>query len=293
MAKSDEENVVVKPQYTNDQGKDHNDGVFQRFRSESHGNIFSLQESNGRYVDVTNSFAPESPRFHHVLLLRVGLLVWSIVSLALSIISIDQENRSLYLAYLTRQGLVISICYQIAACIVTIHRKSLSQPNRDSQYEPSVLVKVMWFLYFLATPLEIIITILYWVLEYPTKDISPSYVTIFVHGILAILLLIDGNLIARIPLRIKQVLGMLIYAVLYLIWTVIHGVIGIGNGSEDGDLLYDVIDWKEKPLATAITSIIIVVVVVPIVFIFIWMLSLVSKCSSFNGGRRQLHDYNC
>jgi len=293
MAKSDEENVVVKPQYTNDQGKDHTDGVFQRFRSESHGNIFSLQESNGRYVDVTNSFAPESPRFHHVLLLRVGLLVWSIVSLALSIISIDQENRSLYLAYLTRQGLVISICYQIAACIVTIHRKSLSQPNRDSQYEPSVLVKVMWFLYFLATPLEIIITILYWVLDYPTKDINPGYVTIFTHGILAILLLIDGNLISRIPLRIPQVLFIMIYAVLYLIWTAIHAVSGIGNGSKDGDLLYHVIDWKEKPLATAITSIIIGVVVVPTVFMFIWMLSLVSKCSSFNGGRRQLHDYNC
>jgi len=289
MTEHDEENFEVN-QFDNDQKTDHGIGICQRFRSELRADFFSLEESSGRYIDVADSFAPASPRFHHVLLLRAGILVLSIISLALSLYY--EENYFMWLGYLTNLGLVISIAYQITACIVTFRRKYLTQPNADFHDELSIPMKIMWFLYVWSVPNELIITLLFWALDYPVKeDKSLRFDTFTNHGIIALLLLIDGNLIARIPLRIKNIVVMEIYSILYLIWTVIHAISGIGNGTNEGDLLYEVIDWKNKPIATLITSVLIVVVVVPIMFMLAWLLSLIGKGFTFAGGRRQLHAY--
>jgi len=290
MTEHDEENFEVNSQFDNDQKTDHGIGICQRFRSELRADFFSLEESSGRYIDVADSFAPASPRFHHVLLLRAGILVLSIISLALSLYY--EENYFMWLGYLTNLGLVISIAYQITACIVTYRRKYLTQPNANFHDELSIPVKIMWFLYLWSVPNELIITLLYWTLDYPVKeDKSLQFHTVTNHGIIALLLPIDGNLIARIPLRIKHVAVMQIYSVLYLIWTIIHAFSGIGNGIYEGDTLYEVIDWKNKPIATLVTSILIVVVVAPVMFMLAWLLTLIGKGFKFAGGRRQLHAY--
>jgi len=289
MTDHDEENIEVD-QSDNDQKTDHGIGICQRFRSELRADFFSLEESSGRYIDVADSFAPASPRFHHVLLLRAGILVLSIISLALSLYY--EENYFIWLGYLTNLGLVISIAYQITACIVTYRRKYLTQPNANFHDELSIPVKIMWFLYVWSVPNELMITLLFWTVDYPVKeDKSLQFHTFTTHGIIALLLLIDGNLIARIPLRIKHVAVMQIYSVLYLIWTVIHAFSGLGNGNKKGDTLYEVIDWKNKPVATLITSILIVVVVAPVMFMLAWLLSLIGKGFTLAGGRRQLHAY--
>lgn len=262
-----------------------NIGIFQRISFEARESIFSLKEPNGQYVHVANSFAPDSPRFHHILLLRIVLLIWSIVSLVHSIESRPEEEGFIYLAYLTHQGLVISIFYQLIACVVTFYKKSLIQPNADSNYELNALMKTMWLLYFLSVPLEIIITALYWTLEYPTTEGPLKYRSLYGHAILALMLLIDGNLIARIPLKIKQVLAIVVYVVLFLIWTIIHAFSGIGDGNNDSgsDLLYDVVDWKGDPLKTSIIFVIVLTVVAPIVFLLIWTLSLAGTRHTING----------
>jgi len=293
MTEHDEENIEVNSQFDNDQKTDHGIGICQRFRSELRADFFSLEESSGRYIDVADSFAPASPRFHHVLLLRAGILVLSIISLALSLDD-AAENRFIWIGYLTHLGLIISIAYQITACIVTYRRKYLTQPNANFHDELSMPIKIMWFLYVWSVPNELIITLLFWTLDYPVtvkEDKSLQFHTFTTHGIIALLLLIDGNLIARIPLRIKHIAVIEIYSILYLIWTVIHAISGIGNGTNEGDLLYEVIDWKNKPIATLITSVLIVVVVVPIMFMLAWLLSLIGKGFTFAGGRRQLHAY--
>lgn len=284
MTTHDEENVEVERQssYVDNPKIDHDTGICQRFRFELSADFFSLEEPNGKYIDVANSFAPDSPRYHHVLLLRAGILVISIISLALSLDRAG-ENRFIWLGKLSNLGLVIAIAYQITACIVTFRRKYLTQPNADFHDELSIPMKIMWFLYVWSVPNELIITLLFWTLDYPVKeDKNIRFDTITVHGIIALLLLIDGNLIARIPLRIKHFKVMEIYAILYLIWSVIHAFSGIGNGNSEGDLLYDVLDWKDKPIATLIISSIIVGVVIPVVFMLAWLLSLI-------GERRQVH----
>lgn len=248
----------------------------------------SLKEPSGQYIDIANSFAPVSPRYHHVMILRALLPVWSIVSLGLSIHTQEKANRFIYLGYATRQGLIFSIAYQIAAFILTLHRPCLTQPYPDSQDMLSKPVKAVWFLYALSVPLEILITLLYWTLDYD-KDSKIWYSTIYCHGIIAIMLLVDGNLIARIPLRIKQMLFVEIYALLYMIWSLIHSMSGIGNGNREGDLIYDVMDWEDKTIMTIIIALIVLLVVTPLCFMLAWVLSIVGKGFVFDGGRRRLH----
>lgn len=294
MTGIDEESAPPNDHYNADETIQSN-GISKHFKSELHKTYFSLQEPTGNSIDIANTFAPASPRFHHVLVLRVLLLVWSIISLVFSLRDWGEPNRFIYLGYLTHLGFVIAIVYQITACIVTVHRKSLTQPltkNADemSQYNgPSKLVKTMWFLYSLSAPNEILITILYWALDYPTKGGVPKYSSVYVHGILAVLLLIDGNLIARIPIRIKHFITFEIYCVLYLTWSLIHALSGVGNGDKDGDLLYNVIDWKDKPISTLITVVLLLLIATPMIFMLVWLLSLVGGCVSFNGERRQIH----
>ena len=140
----------------------------------------------------------------------------------------------------------------------------------------------------MCAPSEIFITLLYWVLVYEDGD-QVEYRSIYTHGILMVLLLIDGNCVARIPLRLKQILFMEIYLLLYLIWTVIHSASKIGNGNIDGDLLYDVVDWSNKPGKTALLCVILLLLIVPYVFVIAYTLSLIGKGFAFNGTRRYLY----
>jgi len=288
MTQSDEE---IADNYEETRLRDDNGnniiGVWKYFGYELRGEPMSLKEPSGQYIDVANSFAPISPHYHHVMILRALLPVWSIVSLGLSIHTQEKANRFIYLGYATRQGLIFSIAYQISAFILTLHRTCLTQPNPDSQDMLSKPLKVVWFLYALSVPCEILITLLYWGFDYD-KDYKTWYSMFYCHGVIAIMLLLDGNLIARIPLRIKQILFVEIYGLLYIIWTYIHSVNGIGNGNKDGDLIYDVIDWKGNPFKSLIISLIVLLVVAPLCFMFAWVLSLVGKGVVLNGGRRRL-----
>lgn len=285
MAQLDEENVRDSSEVGNENG---NIGLSNYFKSEVRGTIMSLREPSGQYIDVADSFAPASNRFHHIIIVRIVFLVWSIVSLALSISKEEDEDRFLYLGYLTNQGLIFSIAYQMSVCVLTLQRESLKQPNPDFQEGLSTSLKITWFLYALCVPTEILITILYWVLVYDGRR-NIYYATIYTHGILVFLILIDGNFVARIPLRLKQIVFVVIYGILYAVWTFIHSVSGIGNGSKDGEGIYDVLNWKDKPEKTVIISAIICIVVIPVIYMLAWLLSLVGKGFAFNGTRRRLH----
>lgn len=64
-----------------------------------------------------------------------------------------------------------------------------------------LLVKTTWALCAIAIPSEVMITILFWVLEF---DGTVRYVSVMVHGGAAILIMIDAFILSRMPLRMKQ-----------------------------------------------------------------------------------------
>lgn len=98
------------------------------------------------------------------------------------------------------------------------------------------------------------------------------------HGGGIILLLIDGFLISRIPLRIKQFLLFECYALFYFAWSSIQAFSGIGNpdrneGVDDDDAIYSSIKWKNDTESVLILSAVALLVINPLVFFICWWVS--------------------
>ena len=85
------------------------------------------------------------------------------------------------------------------------------------------------------------------------------------HGISWIIIGIDGILISRIPLRMKQL------AICYLVWSVLHSVLNVGNpwytNKGENDPIYSVVDWKDETGFAIGLSLGLLFVGVPIAFL--------------------------
>ena len=121
----------------------------------------------------------------------------------------------------------------------------------------------------IAVPAEVMITILYWVLEF---DGTVEYVSVMVHGGGMVLIIIDGFFLSRLPLRMKQFILSEMFSFLYVLWNVIHGFSGIGNpyaddGTQSDDAIYDSLAWKNNNKSAMILSVGILLVGNPIIFL--------------------------
>ena len=70
---------------------------------------------------------------------------------------------------------------------------------------------------------------------------------LILHGIAWIVIGIDGILINRIPMKMKQFIFCETIAICYTVWSVLHSVLNVGTPydeeGEDGPI-YDSVDWK-------------------------------------------------
>ena len=90
----------------------------------------------------------------------------------------------------------------------------------------------------------------------------------------------DGFVLHRIPIRMKQGIFSWLFIFVYMIWSVIHAFSGIGNPlyyntDRNDDVIYEVLDWNEKPESTGTTAAVLFLVVIPIVFLIIFGISLI------------------
>ena len=200
-----------------------------------------------------------------------------------------------FLPVLTHWTVVLTIVYFGIALAVSLSPWSVEQPRHGEP--PSVLVRFAWAFYSCVLPMNILVVLLYWTLDYePGQTITVN--TISLHAGTCLLVLIDGNLIAKIPIRLKHIVFVESMAVLLVIWTLINDLTGIGDGvwpGEDSDqnnaddALYSVLDWSDDPGRAAIISVIVIFAVIPIVFVVCWMLTVWSCCLKCDGSRRQLY----
>jgi len=115
-----------------------------------------------------------------------------------------------------------------------------------------------------------VIILLFWSLDYdPSKDGPMTYFMVFEHGILAFIVLIDGNIISRIPLRLKHGLSYQAYNFTYLTWTVLFAL-----STASKSPIYDVLDWNNDPSGAATVASIVLLVICPLIFVFCWWFSL-------------------
>jgi hypothetical protein len=107
------------------------------------------------------------------------------------------------------------------------------------------------------------------------------------HGGVALLVLIDGLLLHRIPLRWSHYyLAVIPFQLCYVVWSLVHSLLtDIGNPNEADearennlpeydDAIYGSLNWKDDALGGAITAFAAIFVGGPIVFTLLWILSV-------------------
>ena len=271
-------------------------GCFYRFRQElkcAYG-FFSLDEHDGTVLCVKNTFAPDPIAW--TILARIILSCLTIAAMTYSIINYPSENRWIWMGFLTHWTVVLTIAYFAIALAVSLSPWAVEQPRHGEP--PNILVRFAWAFYSLVLPMNIVVVLLYWALDYEPGETTITFVVLALHAGTCLLVLIDGNLISTIPIRLKHIVFVESMAVLLVIWTVINDLTGIGDGKWPGedadqnnadDALYSVLNWSDNPTRAAIISVIVIFVVIPVVFLLCWMLSLWSCCLKCDGSRRQTY----
>ena len=237
--------------------------------------VSGANDDEARRIDILETFSPQ-PRVLYIGC-KIGLTGWIASVMAQSIMRV--QYPSFWLAYLTHWGLVIATAYILMSTMSAVYLASCSSHSKCDELNSGakVLINLTWGLLAAAAPMEITITILYWVLEF---EGTFSYVSMMTHGGVMILVMIDGFVLSRVPLRIKQFVFFELFALVYCVWTIIHAYSGMGNPYAEGDeptesddAIYDSIAWKNNMKPTAILIVVLLLVANPIIFLFCRLLS--------------------
>lgn len=250
----------------------------------------NVVDNTPRSLDIVKTFSPH-PRVPYIGV-KISLAAWIVSVMPMSIMSTTYP--SFWLAYVTHWGLVLTTAYIVLSALSAVYLAIRPPANPDElKGGVGVLIKSTWALFAIALPAEIVITILFWTLEYDADD-GVAYVSVMVHGIAMVLVMIDGFVLSRIPLRMWQFTLFESFAALYFLWNVIHAYSGIGNPyaegdtpTQDDDAIYGSIAWKNNTTAAVILVLGVLFAANPIIFMVCRTLSRLLPrrlCEEESGG---------
>ena len=230
----------------------------------------SFRAADGnRKIDVPASF---SPRGCFVTVGKAAMLAVAILTLYLGLFI---NFRAFWFAYLTNWNVTVSSVYLLISFFNSV--VPVSGPP-VGQTIVNVRVKATWILFTLSANMGLVVTIVFWTMIF---DGAPDIATILPHGILTLAVLLDGFGNNAIPIRLRHYLEFVLpFALVYILWTYLHSFFGVGNpdnNDEDpetnDDVIYDVLDWKTVPEATAGIAAFLTFILSPVLHVVIWFIS--------------------
>jgi hypothetical protein len=241
-----------------------------RFTAEWRLGMFSLEDTEGKTLDLEKTFKP-TPKVAFSCF-KLFLLIWIVSINCITIVR--AEPPSFWPALLTNWTATIVTLYFLASftamTILPIQQKEGA----------TIWIRMTWVLYSLSLNLSLVVTILFWSLVGGEIE----YTTVMQHGGFLLFVLVDGMLINRIPIRFKQIIWVEVIGISYFLWTIIHASTSIGNPFNnsgnpdiDDDALYGVINWKKNAEIAGIVFVGMIVVGVPVLYLLLWLLSLLFK----------------
>lgn len=171
-------------------------------------------------------------------------------SFVYSIIWSIYQNKLVYsLTHLTRWNLLATfITSIISADISTLHYRGMFK----SREKMSSGMKIYWFMYNNVAVFACFITVFYWNFIYDNRKLSLNNALTHIAncvGPLIDLMIVDH------PYYISHCIYPMMCAILYLIFTFIYQVCG-GMNEHGKNNVYDVLDWKEKPIVALVIAVI-------------------------------------
>lgn len=265
----------------------------QRVSAELRHPPYNAKEPNGEVLHGPNTFGPTGL---WILGLKTGLTVWAASVFFEGFFATPGKFHIFYLAYLTNWTYTLSSIYMISSWYHTLQSTILSRTSNNNT-NVTWFHTFTWILFSVVGPAEIVVALGYWGLEWDGTSAGFFYRNIMIHGVIVILVLVDGLFLNRIPIRPRQLSVLLVYLTAYLVWTIIYELANIGNpyteGEDSDDQLYAALNWTEEPLTTILAASQLLFVILPIAFAVVWGLSLWSfPCGLCGGGahRRYVND---
>jgi hypothetical protein len=231
---------------------------------------------------------------------KAAVIIWKLVVFLFILMTflagfVPYPN-AIWFAYLTNWALFIAMIYSgfsLVNSIFPVATTSSSDSNDDGNKNTgeatpilSIRTKITWTLFTLAAVAQSMVTVLYWALLHP-PGLPALFLTsmIILHGGVCVLILIDGLMVNRIPIRFRHWLEFCLpLFASWVIWSIIQSPIGLDLNNAymdlvglDDDKIYPVVDWEEKPLMTLALVLTCGLVVSPIVHFALAALSMVGR----------------
>lgn len=225
-----------------------------------------IDKVNGRMIDMNASFFLEaSYRTLAIKLLLMGFVAGSYVYLW-----VIYPYPYWFMAYLSYWTMFYAAVYLGLSFVTSLPIHSQSQRRQG------FLIKATWIMYLVAAVHGIMVVILFWATEYnPSKTIR--YSTVAAHGVSFAMVVLDGAWINKVPVRLCHCIFPFLMGCLFVSWSLIQGLVPIDNPNKNegtDESLYSILNWEEKPVASAIVSVIVLFGTFPCFTLLFWGLSL-------------------
>lgn len=205
----------------------------------------------------------------------VKLLSLALVVAALVYAFLEFPKPSWYPAYLTPWGVFFCTWYLAGSFFLT--SCSSADPENTNQFETAnILSKFTWVMFSVASVMECSIVVLYWAFDYDPSRNTLDLNNFNVHGLCGIIVLLQGFLVDRVPIRIKHIVFTFFVGCIFCGWTAIQNLVLKSNPmqDDDDDALYDVLKWRENPTGAAILSAVVLFGAFPFFTSLLWLMSL-------------------
>jgi len=213
-----------------------------------------------KIIDVAASFSPpcahsknNSNSNNNNIAAKVVVVLWKLLVVGVQWYTIITRHfmrpHLFFYGYLTSWGLLFSMVYSLfslANTLLPIANKEETKQTGIDEGIVSLRVRLTWAFFNLGAWLEMVVTVLFWVLVYEGGRVN-TY-ELLAHGIIGALVWIDGLLVNRIPVRLRHWFEMgFPLVVLFSAWTYVQGVLDVEDADGDSDPIYPVLDWEASP----------------------------------------------
>lgn len=231
------------------------------------------------------------------ILAKTGVIIWKLLVFLLQAFTFLTGfvgfPNAIWFAYLTNWALFIAMIYSglsLVNSIFPIATTSSSDSDDSKNTSETAVIStrttITWAFFTLAAFLQTMVTVLYWALLHPPGLKGLFLLSmVILHGGVWVLILVDGFLVNRIPIRMRHWLEICLpFTLLYTLWSVLQSPLGFDLENPymdafgvDDDKIYPVLDWGEKPLTTLALVSVCAFVVSPIVHTLLWALSQLGR----------------
>lgn len=260
-------------------------GCWSRFCHEFCQHPFTLLEVNGYVIDVQRTFAAKPSWF-------VVLAKAAITGVTMDVFVRDLLNYtgtpSFWLAYYANWATILTLMYLYMSLFNSLcccgTNSTTPQPTAYEN-RASCGIAFTWCMWVLALSYQFLNFFSYWSLVFYTlEDLNSlvdavSYFTVMKSFGVFALLIVEGQVLNRIPMRWAHLTIAELGFLSYLIWSLIHFASGMGNpdvteGTEGSDSIYVFLNWDDAHLnETAAGCGITMMIVLPAIWFVFYVLS--------------------